>query len=1023
MSVITMHLGQTTKAMREPKRGLRGINKNLISLCRWFLLAVLIGTPAFAGAQEAEDAEAVPQTELEAAPVVAAKELEDAAVPQTEVEDAAVTPQTELEDAPVVPQTLIEEIVVTGSRIARTPGELAGNLVVLGEEFIQASGEATLERVLRQLPQNLNSTSEQFGSELNTVRNFTGGSTVNLRGLGAESTLILIDGKRTGYNGFLGGVTDISKIPLSMVERIEVILDGASAIYGSDAVGGVVNIITRKDYEGVELDLNYVTPDGGSYDEWRGSIAGALDLEGTRVRLIYSHSGHSGLDGSEREATLFQRSIFPGPQYDVRFCCAADGTASPILYRLDGDALTLSEYNALSPEDQARASAETHAVLPQGFNENSSIDDITQFGVPDWGPETQAGFHILPEETRDSFSASVERDFGLQMSATAHLRYETRDTTYNGGYIGFSGQTIGGGNPFNPFGRNVHLRGQRPDMGVRSTNTQSDSMNLGIDFEGSFNENWDWEAGFGLSSEEANSRRLNSVDGTTLRAGLSSDGVSPRIAFLSGETVASCAEMGGTFSFGFCRVSLPPFPSINPFGDLSPYINPALLAGSTNEQTRFDALVRGGLWAMPAGEVKAMLGYSRHSTSLEGESEFQIGTTDSPIGDIETFHTEAERSNQALYTEALVPLLGDPTLSLSLSARWDAYDKPDALYRESDTETVTVQDVADPGDRTTWGAGLVFTPWEGLRFRLNSQTAFVAPQLNQVLRQSSSRIASGFGGLLIQEPDGSLSRADALILEGGNPDLKPEVADTLSAGFEFNPVGLEGLGFKATWNRTNYEDRISRLSNPIIDRDNPPTGTTYSSADDVWFQERRWINVSSVNRDGIDYELYYATANELGDFTLQFRHSRTGKYDFTVDPATDDPISVVEHTNGRTAIGVVSRAATTAQLIWSNPCGLETSLDLSSRSKTSSTLAGVTNTYEPPTLIDLRLSYHFGEGTLLPSPDWAAGTRVSLTVNNLGDSFGETSSVDDAGESLELGEASRLPQFGRVFNLTMHMSL
>ena len=144
--------------------------------------------------------------------------------------------------------------MVTGSRIARTPGELAGNLVVLGEEFIQATGEATLERVLRQLPQNLNSTSEQFGSNLNNVGNFTGASTVNLRGLGSESTLILIDGKRSGYNGFLGGVTDVSKIPLSMVERIEVILDGASAIYGSDAVGGVVNIITRKDYEGVELD-------------------------------------------------------------------------------------------------------------------------------------------------------------------------------------------------------------------------------------------------------------------------------------------------------------------------------------------------------------------------------------------------------------------------------------------------------------------------------------------------------------------------------------------------------------------------------------------------------------------------------------------------------------------------------------------------------------------------------------------------------------------------------------------------
>ena len=127
---------------------------------------------------------------------------------------------------------------------------------------------------MRQLPQNLNSTTETIGSSLNNVSNFTGASTVNLRGLGSESTLILIDGKRIGYNGFLGGVTDISKIPLSMVERIEVILDGASAIYGSDAVGGVVNIITRKDYEGIELDFNHNWPSGGSYDESRGSNRG-----------------------------------------------------------------------------------------------------------------------------------------------------------------------------------------------------------------------------------------------------------------------------------------------------------------------------------------------------------------------------------------------------------------------------------------------------------------------------------------------------------------------------------------------------------------------------------------------------------------------------------------------------------------------------------------------------------------------------------------------------------------------------
>ena len=369
----------------------RSAVKHLGSLYRYCLAVIIVTTPLLVVAQQNEE-EATEATEA------------------TEIEQAPVVAPVELEDAPVVPATEIEEIVVTGTRIARTPEELAGNLTVLDGDFIRASGEATLERVLRQLPQNSNPTAERYGSNLNTVNNFTGASTVNLRGLGSESTLILVDGKRIGHSGFLGGVTDVSTIPLSMVERIDVLLDGASAIYGSDAVGGVINIITRKDYQGIELDLNYSRPSDDSYDEWFGTISGGFLLGDTRIRASYNHSGHSGLDGADRQATLFQRSIFSGPQFDIRLCCLADGTSLPILYRLDGDNLTLREYNALSPEDQSRATAETHAVLPAGFNQDSSVDEITQFGLPDWGVETQAGIHVLPENQKDGFMFSIDRD-------------------------------------------------------------------------------------------------------------------------------------------------------------------------------------------------------------------------------------------------------------------------------------------------------------------------------------------------------------------------------------------------------------------------------------------------------------------------------------------------------------------------------------------------------------------------------------------------------------------------------------
>ena len=991
----------------------RSAVKHLSFLYRCCLAVIIVTTPLLVTAQQNEE-DATEATEA------------------TEIEQAPVVGPVELEDAPVIPTTEIEEIVVTGTRIARTPEELAGNLTVLDGDFIRASGEATLERVLRQLPQNANPTAERFGSNLNTVQNFTGASTVNLRGLGSESTLILVDGKRIGHSGFLGGVTDVSTIPLSMVERIDVLLDGASAIYGSDAVGGVINIITRKDYQGIELDLNYSQPSDGSYDEWFGTISGGFLLGETRIRASYNHSGHSGLDGADRQATLFQRSIFAGPQFDIRFCCLQDGTSLPILYRLDGDVLTLPEYNALSPEDQSRATAETNAVLPPGFNQNSSVDEITQFGLPDWGVETQAGYHVLPENQKDGYMFSIERDFGAYFSAEARARYESRETTYDRGYISFDG---GSGrdysfhmrNPFNPFERSVHLRGQRQDLPPISTETESDTLDLGLNLEGSFGDSdWGWEANFGFTSQDTDSLRINSVDRTSLIAGLQSDGVTATTQFLFGETAESCAEKGGSLSFGLCRVSIPAPPAVNPFGDLTPYINDPLNAASINEQTRFDALLRGALWSMPAGDVSVLLGYSSLETVLDSKSQFTIGTSVSPIGDIDSFSTDASRANQAVYMEGLVPIIGgagDMSLNLSLSARWDSYDAPEVVYRDTALGTTEIaDDIPDVGSATTWGAGLVFSPVESLRLRLNRQTSFVAPQLNQMLRRTSESVSAPFQGLLLQLPNGDLLFKDALVYVGGNPDLKPETADTLNVGVEYTPSKLPGLNLKVTWSATDFKDRINQLTRTIIDPDNLPSNIVYIPEEDLYIQELRWINVAKVDREGVDLEAFYSRETASGEFSISWRHSRTSKYEVVIDPAINERFNVLEHTEDNTIINAVPKSATTAQFTWGQR-GLEAGLDVTTQSKTSSTLAGVTNIYEPPTILDLTLSYSFVEGGLLGVPGWAEGARVSFTMNNLGNDFGETSVVNDDGEELTQSNSDSSPLYGRVYNMSIHVSL
>ena len=1032
--------------------------------CTW---AIVVFLPVFAAAQEGdqEASESVQAAEIQQAPVVAPTQLEEAPVvpataiegaqvtpataiegaqttPATAVEGAQVAPATELEQAPVVPLTEIEEVVVTGSRIARTPEELAGNLIVLDADFIRASGESTLERVLRQLPQNANSTVESFGSKLNTVGNYTGASTVNLRGLGSESTLVLVDGKRIGYSGFLGGVTDISTIPLALVERIEVLLDGASAVYGSDAVGGVINIITRRDYEGAELDLNYNQPADGTYGEWRGSISGGFNAGGTRIRASYSHSEHSGLDGADRDVNLFERSTFPGPQFDIRRCCFADGSHVPILYRLDGDVLTGPEYRMLSPEDQARAMPETHAVLPEGFNENSTVDDITHFGPPSWGVETQAGYHILPVNSSDGVSLSFDRDFNANVSGEFRVRYESRETTYNSGNFTLTGESFShfrNLSPFTPFGGSVHIRGQRPDLPSPSTLTDSDTLDLGIDLDGSIGDSgWEWEAGFGTTTQNADTQRLNAVDRQRLQAGLTSDGVTPVVERLPYFSKGPCEENGGTFFFFSCTRTLPAPPAANPFGDLTDYISDALNASSTNEQTRFNALLRGTPWSLPAGDVSVLVGVSSQEIALDSSSQFRIGIVDeSPIGDIESFDTVASRRNNAAYVEGLLPLSGGtgsgPDVSLSLSGRWDSYDAPDVVYTDSALGTTEVaDDLPDAGSASTWGAGLVISPTDSVRVRANWQTSFVAPQLNQLLRQTSRVEETGLRSLLVLQPNGDLKNEDVIILLGGNPDLKPETADTMNLGLEINPPAIPGLGLKMTWNQTDFQDRINQYSEFIIDPDNLPANTMFDPGDpndpddDIWFQERRYVNVSSVLREGVDFEAYYLTAAAGGDLSLQLWHSRTSKYEFSLDPAVYDPISIVEHTEGDTILGVVPKAATTAQLTWSYR-GFEAGLDISTSSSTSITrspeVSPQTSTYDPPTLTDLTLSYSFVDGGLLGVPAWAENARLSLTVNNLGDDFGETSVFNEDGEEAPQSGTSRSPVYGRVLNLSVHMSL
>ncbi len=204
----------------------------------------------------------------------------------------------------------LEEVVVTGSHI-RGVENLSSPVIRFEREEIEKGGFATTQQLMQSLPQNLNSISDA------STGNFNGGpdrgasydgSGVNLRGLGGEATLLLVNGRRMAAAG-KGAFVDISLIPLSAIERVDVLTDGASAIYGSDAVGGVVNLILRNDFEGAETRVRYGAVTEGNHDELQAGQMVGHAWENGHALVSYEYFRRSELDGSDRD--FFDPTVSP----------------------------------------------------------------------------------------------------------------------------------------------------------------------------------------------------------------------------------------------------------------------------------------------------------------------------------------------------------------------------------------------------------------------------------------------------------------------------------------------------------------------------------------------------------------------------------------------------------------------------------------------------------------------------------------------------------------------------------------
>lgn len=211
----------------------------------------------------------------------------------------------------------LDEVVVTGTHIRGVPNDTAP-VMVFDRGYIERSGYSNMMQLVGSLPINFSggasgsSEMAPFGNSFNFGQNLTRGTGFNLRGLGSVSTLTLINGRRIAPSA-QGQFVDVSTIPLSAVERVEILTDGASAIYGAEAVAGVVNIILRKDFDGAETTLHYGSATDGSVDEQRVSQTMGMNWDGGNALVIGEFYQRDPLDVRDRDYIMEAGAI--GPTY------------------------------------------------------------------------------------------------------------------------------------------------------------------------------------------------------------------------------------------------------------------------------------------------------------------------------------------------------------------------------------------------------------------------------------------------------------------------------------------------------------------------------------------------------------------------------------------------------------------------------------------------------------------------------------------------------------------------------------
>lgn len=905
---------------------------------------------------------------------------------------AAVAPAAFAQQTPATTAEArtLDTVQVTGTRIRKAEMETAVPVQVLTREDIQRSGFSSVADIV----QNLTASGAALNTKFNSSGNFgfppdgggvgAGAATVDLRHLGAKRVLVLVDGIRWVNESSASGVgsaVDLNTIPLSLIERIEVLEDGASSIYGSDAIAGVVNIITRRDAQGASLDLHY-----GEYDDLGGATWGAdLGWGGSSERAQW-FVGASYFKQREIASTRFANASVPVPGTGL-----ANGSSATPGGRFIFEDPTTGQTVDLTPD--AGASDPVYDPTQAGCDRT---DDFHCFGTADRYNFAPNNLLLTPSERKSVFG-QVRFEFTPQVSAYARVLYNTRTSsnqaapepiflgTDAGVYNPYAESTlvISARNPFNPFGfdlttvgddANLFLLARRPVEGGPRRYTQDvKTWYAAGGLEGTFGvgiRTWNWDVNVMRSESRAEQVNTGSYNIRRINEAL---GDPDACAAIAGCTPLNLFGGPGT---------------ITP--EMLAFIQPVVRDESRNTLSLVSANVTGDLFQLPAGAFSFAAGYEYRK--YEGSYTPDAITIAGEYNGVPSGATRGDYDVNEVYAEFNLPLLRDSVLGDSLDFSFAG--------RYSDYSTF--------GGETTGKLGLRWQPVDELLLRMSYAEGFRAPSIGELYGTLSRFDAtlvdpcSGAGATSAVcaadsvPPGYEQTNSQISVVTSGNAELQPEHSRSLMVGAVWSPSFADEaswsdrLDLGVTFYRHHITDAIQApdaqaiLERCIATRDADACASYDRSArgqiirfDDIL------ANLGTIKTDGWDFTAAWTLpTQDWGRLRFDAKTTWVTRYELVNESGNAEPRRPgVEVNNSAipewTGTLVTDWTRGPWSLAWTlryidrltESCGGANGFPICDDS------ANDVNGLGSTTYHDLQLAWH--------NAAWFNGTRLSLGVNNI----------------------------------------